>query len=172
MACPATVLMWATCKRRSDRACLYEFPVEPVRAWVPNWAHQRLPTETVPDRRFPLRVAVERRWLAQSYPEALAKLEAGAPRRVLARKPLLVVTKESQPAEDLVHAFYAALRDSRLDDGEAGAVLGLTEKQVSALRRGWLRVSSGAELDRVQAALKQELQRQARVSGVATEDGR
>lgn len=169
MPCPATVTLWGEARVCKPKATLYHLYADPWRLWLPLWAHTATPAP-VPERQpHRLRLDVRRDWLAREDAALVARLEAGAPRKALMTRPALVVTRDSPPAQDLVHGLYAALRDSRLTDGQVAQVLGLTPKQVRLLGCGYLRVETEAELQRVESALREELQRQARVAGLQTE---
>ncbi len=170
MPCPATVTLWGEARICRPKATLYKLYTDPWRLWLPHWAHTATPApleDRQPDR---MRLDVRRDWLAERDAALVARLEAGVARRVLTPRPVLVVTTQAAPANDLVHGLYAALRDSRLTDEQAAVVLGLTAKQVRLLGCGYLRVDTEAELQRVESALREELQRQARVAGLQTEE--
>lgn len=172
-ACPATVTLWGRFRRQSPKAALYVLPVHPLQAWLPTWAHTavKAEAESLHGGLFPVRLEVQRRWLADKWPETVAQLESGTPRRVLTERLRLVVTRESLPAQDLVFGFDLVLRDSNLPEETASVVLGLTLKQVRLLACGYLRVQDEGELQRVESALREEVQRQARVSGVPIQEG-
>ncbi|MBN9687100.1 MULTISPECIES: hypothetical protein [unclassified Corallococcus] len=171
MPCPpATITLWARCRRRSAKAALYALPVEGD-MWLPTAVatESREPEKSPHGDVYPLRVVVRRNFLAREWPNLLAKLEAGAPACVVAERPRLVVS-ESSIAKPVME-FRAALDASRLEFEGAATVLGLSVKQVRALYRGYLRVESEAELVKVEAALKAELERQSKVTGLPVDEG-
>ncbi|MFP2897823.1 hypothetical protein [Corallococcus sp. 4LFB] len=170
MPCPTTVTLWARCRRRSPKAALYTLPVEGD-MWLPTAvvAEHREPETSPHGDVYPLRLEVRRDFLAEKWPNLLAKREAGAPARAVSTKLRLVVSESS--VAQLVVDFIAAMDGSRLGAEAAAVVLGLTEKQVRKLYDGYLRVESEAELVKVEAAFKLELQRQAKATGLPVEDG-
>lgn len=170
MPCPsATVTLWGESRVCKPKATLYKLYADPWRLWLPLWAHTATPAPVEGRQPHRLRLDVRRDWLAERDAALVARLEAGTAQRVLTPRPVLVVTTQAPPAQDLVSGIYAALRDSRLTDEQAAMVLGLTPKQVRLLGCGYLRVETEAELQRIESALREELQRQARVAGLQTE---
>ncbi|AAK94413.1 hypothetical protein Mx8p78 [Myxococcus phage Mx8] len=168
MPCPAVVTLWGEARICRPKATLYKLYADPWRLWLPLWAHTATPAPVADRQPHRLRLDVRRDWLAERDAALVARLEAGTARRVLTPRPVLVVTTQAAPAQDLVSGVYAVLRDSRLTDAEAATVLGLTAKQVRLLGCGYMRVETEAELQRIEAALREELTRQARVAGLQT----
>ncbi|NBD11858.1 hypothetical protein [Corallococcus silvisoli] len=118
---------------------------------------------------YPTRLVVRRDFMAQHWPNLLAKLEAGVPVRAAPVKPRLVLAESS--VARLVLEFRDVLDASRLEFGGAAVVLGLTTRQVLKLWEGYLRVESDEEMAKVEAAFRAELERQSKVAGVPVTEG-
>jgi hypothetical protein len=155
------VIAWGRFRRRARHggAVLFEFHGG-GQEWVPNWACSRrtAPTES-PDGTYPERLELARSWAEKAVPELVARIAAGPARRHLATR-LQLVKAESSTMEAVLD-FVGAYTEARLSLKEAAVVLGMTERQVSALWQGWLRFEDAAGLQLAIEALQAEQRRRA-----------